>query len=777
MWPYTQKPEATFDNIKKDIACFANIGTFECVNHDNWMDASWQERQQQKNARFLYERNGIFVRYNNIVSAYSDFLASSYMADLHYSANQIISLIPKCDNYISTNVTDDEIADNTFFDTVYRLVSMPTQDKKGDLISATRLVFVRGSAGTGKTIAVKELVREQAKHYMEGQQRYIYIYINAQSRALSRIDEVMAYDVQRYGFSFFHTAVSALARNSLLVPIIDGFDELIGSGGFADAFKSLSSFLSTLEQNGAVIATGRSTFYDTNVLAYAAGLYSHNESLNYEFSTINILPWNETEIYRYFTNSFAEYDNRQLIINSLKHLIDNISDYNKIILSKPFYCAQLVELIKLKISNLPSANIKNYSELAIDLEHTDLIEYLISYFLDREKEKFKNRTGHPILDIDGHRFFLQQLSLELWWQEKRVIDRETLETVTEFTIEATNISPEDQPIFSGKIDSYAFLQSHGDQKQNELKFESDVYYDYFLMGSMIDILDKDIELYLRQFLSRSLLSETILDYFHSFANKLPPEKIIFYINKICNSVSKSPTGSLARRNGGALSLAMLEDRSDIDNICLHDIEGYGVSISNFITHNTSIRDCYFKDIKMYGTSLFDCSILKSSFSNIFITENTIFNGTTISADTIINKLIIDTREYFSFNDIQEILSEHGLVRENKIIIVRQMNGTQKNIFKLLSSFFEKSRRKLYFDLNPQNEPALAPIFRNSNWDKLCRMLLQNGILEKKQRDRAGTSQYLYRLIEQLDDISSCIQDATKCKNNNMKNFYDAFWQL
>ena len=56
----------------------------------------------------------------------------------------------------------------------------------------------------------------------------------------------MARDLQDLRSRFSYNAVPPLVRNGLVVPVIDGFDELLGSGGYDEAFSSLAAFIAPI---------------------------------------------------------------------------------------------------------------------------------------------------------------------------------------------------------------------------------------------------------------------------------------------------------------------------------------------------------------------------------------------------------------------------------------------------------------------------------------------------------------------------------------------------
>lgn len=780
-WPFDETIDATFDNIKNDISAFANPGSLAAtVRGTNRLEIKWEDKRVHKSALFRVEHgNTIRVTFDNKTTDYKNFLASSYMADLRYAAERFLAMIKSCDYYIplkakvEENDINDEIqmaADNDFVTLISDFVTHPLENKERIIINATHVVFLRAPAGAGKTIGVKQLSKIQSEKYLRGDTDNLFFYIDAQGQALSRLDQAVAHDTQKYRLIFEHQALAILTRNSLIIPIIDGFDELIGSGGYADAFKSLSSFLSSLNEHGCVIATGRSTFYEKNVLAYIATQFNNNDSVNYFISSVEITPWSWDDVYNYGKHYLCELQNNQQLYRTFCSIVENAKNHSEVLLQKPFYCAKLVEIIRENHVD-QQANIR----LNNNINMLGLRDTLISHFIDREVEKFKNRQGEPILDADGHKYFLEQLSLELWWQEKRSIDADTLSAVADTVADIFSMPPENRAIFLSKVNSYACLEHDKSSDKNELLFASPEYFDNFLYGALLEILGDQNLSYIRQFLSRSLLGESLVEYFSIRVKNFNSNEICDKVNKICAALKNSPQQSQERRNGGTLICALLDAREDIDNLVISNIDCFGTSLNNFKTRNSEFINCTFREISIKG-SVFDSSkFTNTHFINAKISDATAFvNSLIIPGETIFG-IEIDGKSYKDISSIARIIKDHGAIIPIEEHVL-DMTEQQKNVFDLLIDFSEKANSFFYFDIEDTEFKKIKKIIDNVCWPMLRKILLDCNILEKKQRDRSGRRQHLYRL-KSVDLAIRCLIDEGSCFNSNLRCFYNAFYSL
>ncbi len=206
--------------------------------------------------------------------------------------------------------------------------------------------FVKGAAGCGKTYILRKLAQDQAYRYACGEADRLFFYVDAQGKALSRLDEAIAKELQDLRAPFTYHAVAPLTRNCCLVVIIDGFDELLGAGGYEEAFASLSNFLSQLEGEGSLIASARSTFYDYKGLRRSAQKFASSEAINYIVEPVNVLLWEREQVVSYFQKQYAHHPATfEDPVQLYDWLTASAGEKNRALLQKPFYVAKISELL------------------------------------------------------------------------------------------------------------------------------------------------------------------------------------------------------------------------------------------------------------------------------------------------------------------------------------------------------------------------------------------------------------------------------------------------
>ena len=177
--------------------------------------------------------------------------------------------------------------------------------------------------------------------------------------------------------------VSSLVRLGVLVPIIDGFDELLGVGGYDDAFSSLTGFIEELDGQGQIVASARSTYYEQEFVSRSSSV-----------SSLGAQAWTQvprkcclgrtTSSLRTFTNTLApavlspEENHR-----SEKRVESVFSGQNAELRRKPLFVARTVDVILEELSFAGGEN---------------LLRQLVVAYLERErKDKLLDRQGGTLL--------------------------------------------------------------------------------------------------------------------------------------------------------------------------------------------------------------------------------------------------------------------------------------------------------------------------------------------------------------------------------------------
>ena len=222
-----------------------------------------------------------------------------------------------------------------------------------------------------------------ADAYLDHKATFLYLYVDAQARYLARLDDAVALVLQDLNAHFTYRALATLTRHRLVVPVVDGFDELLGAGGGAEAIQALTLFLTRLDGRGAMVVSSRSTYFDFGRIRTQADHYRSSDA-NFEIVPVELLPWTEDEMCSYLGSDGLYQDlgaaTPQEALDRLKQAYFAGPDEASL-LSTPFFLTAAVDVaLQHAIEDGDLIGARAYRPIV----------RIIESFVRREVEKFRN---------------------------------------------------------------------------------------------------------------------------------------------------------------------------------------------------------------------------------------------------------------------------------------------------------------------------------------------------------------------------------------------------
>lgn len=723
---------AILDEIERDIRAFADPGTAVLVDSAS---AIWERDGKQFHATFTAsgQQNYPDVTIIDTRIPYREFLASEYMADLRTFAEFIVKTTARPNAYIETDATldDDSEADESLVGPATEIVRARSTENLPFL--STRVVLVRGEAGSGKTIALREATARRAQSYINGDSDSLFFYVDAQGRALSRLEDAMAKDLQDLRSKFSYAAVAPLTRHRLLVPIIDGFDELLGSGGYDEAFASLAALLATLDGQGSVVASARSAFFDYRNFYDNATRFSNDGRLNYVVDTVSVAPWAEEQVREYF----FEYGERvpgggERMLSSLDEMIAAMSPDNKELLGKPFYASKIAQLLS------------EEEEFRAD---EDLLDQLVDAFVDREHRKLLDKFNKPLLSKKGHHAFLAGLAEEMWWQEDRRLDVGTVQAVAELITEAFGLPPTAAHAIVERVSSYAFLTSDESAKRF-LRFEHEVFYGYFLAHKLREYIERE-PTDLRRFLSRAVAEPTVIEQTVRLLGT-DIDRCSDAIESLSQVLRPNLSEVVARENAGMMIAAIARSATRIrPSIVMRHVIFRQIKLGPLAAVSPTFERCDFTDVDFtavrFQTPRFITCALRNSIVDV---ESTKFEGAEAELLDQVHGLTVrgenddlPAGRIFAPHDVSRVLSYLGVTVPTGTEGRRYSKKVQRRV-SVLDRFLRKMERRFYVS---DEDMSHFPFSREREWSEVIKLLDECQLIERQFIDKSGPREALMRL--------------------------------
>lgn len=278
----------------------------------------------------------------------------------------------------------------------------------------------------------------------------LYLFVSSSGRTLSSLEDAVNSALNITKLLSSHSA-KALCRNGLLVLLVDGFDELLGSSGYENALGSLDPWFRELGGRGVLVASARSSYYLTQYrrsLALAT-------NLNVDHTLVELQPWSRSEAESYL-----------LAMGAPKKTILAIKDREWPVLCVPFFAKAFAAWLENKGSeshSLPS-----------------VYDIVVDQYLTRESLKLKDPNIGELLTSDELRELFSEIAELMQTSKNREIDHSELVSCAESIVGTSSLETA-RPGLTRRLSSLCGLGATSDSfGQNSFGFSHEVLFDCFL---------------------------------------------------------------------------------------------------------------------------------------------------------------------------------------------------------------------------------------------------------------------------------------------------------
>ena len=716
------------DRIEHDLASFSDPGSRVTVTGTpRRLNAAWTMKGSSRDAVFsISTAQGVAVQLNGRKADYRGFIADAGMADLRYVARMILNA-SRPQIFVSTNANRPDVEPSTSRPAIDVLTEL-LEDPEGT--GATQVVMVTGAAGAGKTRVFQQLVRRQADEYLRGQTDKLLLYVNAQGRALARLNEALATELQDLRVGLTYHSIAVLARLGLLVPVIDGFDELIGVSGYDDAFSSLAGFLEQLDGEGQVLASARSVYYEEEFLTRAGGA-SASSGQAWRHVPVSMSEWSDDARNEYLDLRIEQEGLDATAAEELRSRVQAVFEGpNSGLWSKPLFLARTVDIL-----------LRDPTFTAGD----DLLRELIRRLIERErKEKLLDRRSRSLLTLEQLEHLMCELALEMWNQESREIDYASVRFVAEVVMDES-VSDSARQVVVERMPTLACL-APSDNRPG-IAFEHEVFFFYFLAEILTSqLLSKDADL--RVILSRSALADDVADRVGKMARASGRLETMEDLQQLLDRLARASAAEWRRmaqvqENAGLVTMALLRNCGGVngDEKEIVDRSIRSVVFPGGRLDGVTLRRCHLSDLTVRRTDLVSTRFVECEARNVMLVEPRVKRDSTrlelrgFTTDQTAGLRLLEngtTETRYAPEEVAEILAACGA----PIGDVGGGGGRQVN--PEFVALLERLMRA-YARANPVcvDDGTMKGLFRHPRWPELKRLLVKNHIVKEERRSTSG----------------------------------------
>lgn len=318
--------------------------------------------------------------------------------------------------------------------------------------SFTTVFFIVGDAGLGKTEHLLTTARERARaiELNPSSEEPLYLFVSSTGRALSNLDDAINTSLSNTRILDSQSA-KVLCRNGLLVLIVDGFDELLGSSGYDNPLGSLGGWFHDLRGRGVMIASARSAYYMTR---YRRSL-SETTDLNVEHTIANIQPWSRDSTITFLQSYGVE-----------SPTLSGLSSRDWRLLAIPFFAKAFATWCS--------------GRSLTDGAPSGIFQVVIKQYLERESKKILDQNNVPVLSTEELQNLFSEFAEMMHLEGKRELDQSELELCACAALEVEDVE-KSRPGLRRRLTSLCGLSAGeivaGDSK---FGFSHEVIFDCFL---------------------------------------------------------------------------------------------------------------------------------------------------------------------------------------------------------------------------------------------------------------------------------------------------------
>lgn len=605
------------------------------------------------------------------------------------------------------------------------------------------VLYLTSDAGEGKTTVINHLAREQAERYKSGKTDWLLVPVSLSGRPFLRFDDVIVASLVnhlRFQRLYFEAFVH-LVRMGVLVPALDGFEEIFVETSEADAISSLGNLIRHLRGEGSLLIAARKAYFEFRSLRAQARLLDSLPGVDVAFGRVGLCRWHREEFTEYATLKGLE--NADQFYNAVTEVLDPKHP----LLTRPVLVRRLVEL----------AMASGMEFIAQLRPHANTyFSWLVDQLIKREaEEKWIDKLGEPptpLLTTEEHHELLGYIAEEMWISKTDVISGELLDSLAEIFCESKKKSPVASRQVMERVRQHALIISSSPAGK-EFEFDHDDFREFFLGEQLARYIYVGAEDEIRKLFRVDTFPPVALD---SAVGRLAPAcedstSLIEMILKVGLSESSS---TFVRENAGAFVTPLLRC-SHVAGLQLKGLVFPLDSLLGCSIAEITFVNCYFRPTSLSGSTLKNCRFEACEFEHLGVnTASTKIEQCKLVSSKI-DSLTVEyrgaTTDYYDPDQIETQAARLGFTADAKQLVLnsRAVEEYDKDLRiaeKALQTFHRSTR------VHEGTFRLRLSVHESRFQESILPKLLKAGILEEVQ----GPSDRKYRRAVPVTKIAEAL---------------------
>lgn len=617
----------------------------------------------EMDARVNQRADGLYVEENGVALSAATWVARR-LAHLDELARRILEFFPEPIAFVqprgrALDATAELPSINPTECTDASAVAINILDRRP--AGAYSVLYLTSDAGEGKTTLITSMARQQAAAYLSKQTDWLMIPIALGGRPFLRFDEVTTaalVNTLRFHRLYFES-FAALVHLGMLVPALDGFEELFVETTEGEAASALGMLLKQFRGQGTVLVATRRAYFDFHSLHAQARLLDSLPDVEVAFGELQLLRWDKQQFTHYakqrgLANADAFFDSAAMRVG-----IDHP------LLTRAVLVRRLVELA------LTSSSTEGLLD-ELRPQTDDFFGRFVDTIIQREVvEKWIDKTGdppQPLLSRDEHHLLLSWIAEEMWRSKTAYLSGEMLVEIAGIVAEQLHKGPSVVRQLRARVPQHALLVP-ANSGNSQYSFDHDHFRDYFLAEAIWTSIDarrySDVCRTLRVDVLPSWTFPVIAQ---ELAKRDSCEALLDDLDKL---LTGEPSASALRENLGGIAIEVMRVIRPTKGVFT------GLIIPQNALIGMQLSDVTFEQCQFQSTSLHNAELSRVVFRDCVIERIELDHTDSLTACLMQGETVVHTVDIAGGTDsenttlyapesIDQALGRRGLRREGAV---------------------------------------------------------------------------------------------------------------
>lgn len=473
---------------------------------------------------------------------------------------------------------------------------------------AASVLYVTSDAGEGKTTLISHLARHQAMKYKQKTTDWLLLPVSLGGRTFMRFDDVIIGALMnRLRFNLlFYDAFIELVRLGVLVPALDGFEEMFVEGSAGDAMSALGNLMQALQSSGSVLIAARKAYFEFKNLRAQTRLFDSLGLQSVTFSRLALKRWDRTR--------FLQYAQKRKVLNG-EQVYDEVAA--QLGVEHPLLTRAVLVRRVLDIATEPGSRKTLLDRIKGD--PSDYFRQFIGSIIVREaQEKWIDKVGEPaqpLISEAEHYELLSAIAFEMWTSGTEWLSNDVISFVAEMYADMMGKNKTVTHQIVERVKQHALIIP-GDG--GKFGFDHPEFYHFFLGEAFGQILARQDVTGAKHAFRESVLPQLAAEAAARYIvrNRKTLLDVMGLVNQVFAGEARM---SIAKENICGILIRLI-DFSGGKNVALAYGSFPADSLRGRRFVDAMFSECYFQHSSLAHTTLENCQFDKCEFEGLDLAE-------------------------------------------------------------------------------------------------------------------------------------------------------------